>query len=647
MVGIPLAYGQFSRRRGRLPVFASENVFAEKEPTDQAGGYALIGRPGLTAFATTATGPVRAMYQQAGIFDGDRFVLAGTVLYRIASNGVQTAASGTVAGLERAKMAADLDSVGESVLRIVTGTEIYVYDGTSVAAETFAGTAGASDIDAIGGAFFAIHTDTQEIYFRYRDDTGWAALAFESSEYKPDKAVAITHLGDQVIVAGEASTEVFALSGDADFPLDRYGSGLLSEIGCRARDSVVRLPDAVYMVGADCQVWRLSPAPQAVSDPGLVETLRGAAANTFVAWGYVLDGHEHYVLNTEVGSFVYDSLTGLWSKASSYGYDYWRPWFATQVADRVLVADGIGTGDLWYLDPDTQDDAGEPIQRRFAAWLEIKEGRLEVSSLVANCAAGWGDLYSDQIEATNLFTYSEQFDNAAWLNSGVTVTANAVAGPTGHYTADKLDDPNASDNFIYRIETVADDAQPYAISIYLKPGSAAVSRFDVALSGGTGVSSVSTITWSGPSVSGSGAGTLTSVGGGWYRLTAAVTNNATGNTTLTVALRPAGITAASTGYCYAWGAQLEHASSATAYIATLASTVSRYALLDPKLKVRAYRDGVTAGAWREVSLGTTGHHDADVRLNRWGQFKAPGALFEFECSDAVALRVSDIRANVP
>jgi hypothetical protein len=38
----------------------------------------------------------------------------------------------------------------------------------------------------------------------------------------------------------------------------------------------------------------------------------------------------------------------------------------------------------------------------------------------------------------NLLTYSEQFDNAAWTKSNVTVTANAVVAPDGTTTADAL-----------------------------------------------------------------------------------------------------------------------------------------------------------------------------------------------------------------
>lgn len=589
------------------------------------------------------------MFQQPGIFNGDCFVLAGEVLYRIPTNGVVEAVIGTVSGLERAQMAGGLGPDAESEIRIVTGDAVYLYDGATVASEAMpVDVEGFTSIEFVLGAWFAIRTDTQEIYYRFIDDVAWAELAFQSAEFKPDKAVCIKRLGDQVVVFGEASTQLFAYTGDTDFPLTPYSAGLTNEIGCAARDSVVRVRDALYFVGDDRQVYALTPGLKPISDPGMTEILRGASPNTYVAWGYALDNHEFYVLATEVGSFIFDRLTGFCAKASTYGEEYWRPWFGVQVADRVLCADGVGQGTVWRLEPDALDDDGDPIIRRFCAWQEIPEGRLEISNVVLNGAMGWAPQFSDRIEATNLWTYSEAFENAAWLKTAtLVVTDDAIAAPDGLMSGALVNDPDAADNFLYRFETIANDAATYAVSIYLKQGTAAVTRFDAVLNGGSSVISTSAITWATLAVAGTNPGTLTSAGGGWYRLSVPLTNNESGNTSLQVALRPADITAANTGTCYAWGAQWERGATTTDYILTTGETASRYATLDPKIKVRAYHDGVTPGPWRETSSGALGQYETEARWNRWGQFKAPGALFEFEVSDPVVVRVSGVRANVP
>lgn len=51
--------------------------------------------------------------------------------------------------------------------------------------------------------------------------------------------------------------------------------------------------------------------------------------------------------------------------------------------------------------------------------------------------------------ATNLATWSEQFDNAAWTKTRTTITANAANGPTGTLTADKLvEDTSTNTHFV-------------------------------------------------------------------------------------------------------------------------------------------------------------------------------------------------------
>jgi len=237
-----------------------------------------------------------------------------------------------------------------------------------------------------------------------------------------------------------------------------------------------------------------------------------------------------------------------------------------------------------------------------------------------------------------------------WLKTAtLAVTADVLTPPLGVTTMWKVNDPDGVDNFLYRVETVDNDSLPHAISIYLSQGTAAVTRFDAALSGGSGVASVTTITWATGVVGGSNPGTLEDAGGGIFRLKLVLTNNASGNTSLTVALRPADITAANTGYVYASGAQWEQASAVSDYIYTGGEVASRlaYTPLDPLIKMRSYRDGVTPGPWREASLGSIGQYGKEVRWNRCGQFKAPGALFEFEVSDPVVIRINDVRVNVP
>lgn len=69
---------------------------------------------------------------------------------------------------------------------------------------------------------------------------------------------------------------------------------------------------------------------------------------------------------------------------------------------------------------------------------------------------------------------------------------------------------------------------------------------------------------------------------------------------------------------------------------------------DPVLEMRSSRDaGGQWTEWRPAALGQQGQYRTLTRYRRLGMFDAPGAMFEFRCSDPVPLRVSGVTANEP
>ena len=72
------------------------------------------------------------------------------------------------------------------------------------------------------------------------------------------------------------------------------------------------------------------------------------------------------------------------------------------------------------------------------------------------------------MKGTNTLQYSEEFDNAAWTKSDVTVTADQVRGPGSSTANADLLAATAADSYVYQDDAVADAGDDYTCSFYLR-----------------------------------------------------------------------------------------------------------------------------------------------------------------------------------
>ena len=180
----------------------------------------------------------------------------------------------------------------------------------------------------------------------------------------------------------------------------------------------------------------------------------------------------------------------------------------------------------------------------------------------------------------NLFKYSQELDNFYWNGLRSVVTANQTTAPDGTTTADAITQASGetSGGFINPDGTEGyTSGVTYTTSIYAKPNGKNFLRVMTSYANGIQTTWFNLSTGSVGTSSSDHTASMVDAGNGWYRCIVTATADGDGYINFYIAETDAvyDVTDDQTGY-YAWGAQLEQRSSATAYTPTTSSPIVKY-----------------------------------------------------------------------
>lgn len=228
---------------------------------------------------------------------------------------------------------------------------------------------------------------------------------------------------------------------------------------------------------------------------------------------------------------------------------------ADNAADRATLTASSTAGALVVsnLQTDKKSDvwrAGGTTARLTLAWA--------VAEAIAGIALPFCNLsptdtmrvrVTNEPSVTNLFTYSEQFDNAAWTKARCVVTADNTVAPDGTTSAELLQGDGTGTSYAYQQKTLTAGAS-YPVSCFVKAGTF-TGTFQIHDFTDGGTVQVNLATLAVTALGNFSSPKLLALPNGWYRLSAVIVPTTTGAHNIGL------FNVTTTGNVYVWGAMLQ------------------------------------------------------------------------------------------
>jgi hypothetical protein len=378
MPSIPYGVGAYKRTNGALPPLRLINMYAEAAKTSEQG-VTLQSRKGLSEVTTVGSGPIGGLLSDPGAFSGQLFVVSGTSLY---SEGDLL---GSIVGGGPVQFA-----WYASELVVCRGSGAYSYDGTDFEAISVPDSLPIVGVCFIGSLFVFAAGGTQKFYWSDPlDGRTIDSLNFASAEREGDNLLDVKSLGDNLVLFGDSTVEVWNHTGDADLPFTRLDQVSFDK-GIHSSGCAVNIDNGLMWVGNDSIVYRWGEVPQRVSDHWLEAEI--AASDSISVFTFQYEGHPFFCVRTQDATYGFDVATQEWCEFQTYGEDNWLVQCATQYGSEPYFGSSAD-GKVWSFDG--WDDDGVTLERRLSAAQQLDDP-LSINRLQMWANAGQTTVLSGQ-----------------------------------------------------------------------------------------------------------------------------------------------------------------------------------------------------------------------------------------------------------
>lgn len=329
-----------------LPVSCerSVNFYAEKEPPDAKTPIAVFPSPGILAWLTLGTGPIRGF----NVMNNVLYVVSGQQLFSVTGTKQVTLLGGGING----SAVVSLSNNGIQVI-VVNGVGGWVWNADTLVYQqiTDPNFFPANTVTFFDEYFVLDKAGTNEFFLsNILDGTTYNALNFAAATVHPGLLLATVNQQENLELFCQNDIETWYDSGAVAFPFARY-DGATVERGCAAVGTPIKEDNAIFFLGNDLIFYRLDGVlPKRVS----THAQEGAWQNyetvsDAFCFSFTFQGHK-FVCITFVSAnatWIFDIATNLWHERISYNSQgtslgRWRVNCTAVFFNQNLVGDAFG-----------------------------------------------------------------------------------------------------------------------------------------------------------------------------------------------------------------------------------------------------------------------------------------------------------------